>query len=214
MKLGRLPFRRQFGFKLAVLIASHLPAVCCAHVLLAGEADGARVDPATGITPADRPDFASPIAGGLNVSCDHGQVVPGAIHADIVRDITSEMPDIYDQRSRTLDISNASGFEDFATDVDFRTDIGSGAPSVRRSDDGKTLDLALVNNAGPMFVRPNASTFDLAGKVESAEDNNDSSLTATTAYAPASTVIPLPPALFSAPIGFVLAVLGKRLLRR
>jgi hypothetical protein len=214
MKQGRLPNRGWVCRAMAVIVASLFPVTAMARVFQPGEANDALVDPLTGVTLADRPDLVGQIIADLTVPFDNGQVLQGTIHTYVVREDATGTLDFYYQLSRTIDVYSISGFKNFSTDVDFRADIGQGAQGAHRSNDGNTLDFVFVNNAGPMFVKTNATTFDLVGKFEAFDDNGDPNPATAAVYAPTSTVIPLPPALFSAPIGFVLAALGKRFLRR
>jgi hypothetical protein len=195
---------------LGLMFAALAPTGAQARVVGPGEGTDSEVDPFTGVSLADRPDLIGQVIADLTVPFDNGLVLQGTIRTQVVREDVSGTLDFYYQLSRGIDGYSISGFDNFFTDVDFRTDLGRGAAGVGRSADGDKLTFSFVANDGPTFVKTNATEFALTGSFLIFDDNSDPIPATATVFAP----VPLPPAVLAAPAALALAGLAGRMLKR
>ena len=178
-----------------------------ARIIQPGEGNDALVDPLTGVALADRPELAGDVIADLLVPFSNGVSVEGTVRTQVVREAVTGTLDFYYTVTPANDLVRISGFDNFLTDVDWRTDLGKGASGAFRSADGDTLNLSF-NSGGPTFVKTDATEFALTGSFVFSPDNADPAPPPVAVYAPAA--IPLPPALLAAPPAFALAALAQR----
>jgi hypothetical protein len=198
------------GLVLAVALA---PSVAQARIVQPGGNIDGLTDPLTGVSLAERPELTGQVIADLLVPFSNGTSFDGTVRTQVVREDVAGTLDFYYTVSPANDSVHISGFDHFLTDVDWRDDLGKGASGVFRSPDGDTLFLSF-NSGGATFVKTNATAFARTGRFVAIPDSGEPAPPEVAVFAPApASPIPLPPAVFAAPIGFAFAALASRRLR-
>src|SRR5688572_2405181 len=128
-----------------------------------GEFIDPQLNPLTGVSLAEDPDLVGSIIADLTVPFSDGLVLMGTIRTFVVRETTTGTLDFYYEMNPVTDEFIINGFGQFTTDVDWRTDLGTGARGAGRSIDGDELTFSMPAG-GPTFVKTDATSFALRGE--------------------------------------------------